>query len=220
MDPDPHEWGLDPMYVVRTPWTGPGSPHMSSGPLWTAGRVLDLHMFQPNPLPVWHLDPWQARPKCLSLHTLLVPTLFLGRGLVLPRGSLACGTSLHLEASSLPTFNESGRWGVAWCAQACRSFCYATQDQMTTPYVTKASGHITTLHARPTQYVARYWGRRLCLSVWKHLGPWLVLVINDNVILYVTNVCFAETNGKLGRMTGRSTTTVKTIPEIRTRIDG
>jgi hypothetical protein len=55
---------------------------------------------------------------------------------------------------------------------------------------------------------------------WKHLGPWLVLVINDNVVLYVTNVCFAETNGKLGRMTGRSTTTVKTIPEIRTRSDG
>jgi hypothetical protein len=27
---------------------------------------------------------------------------------------------------------------------------------------------------------------------WKHLGAWLVLVINDNVILYVTNVCFAE----------------------------
>jgi hypothetical protein len=27
----------------------------------------------------------------------------------------------------------------------------------------------------------------------RHLGPWLVLVINDNVILYVTNVCFAET---------------------------
>ena len=24
------------------------------------------------------------------------------------------------------------------------------------------------------------------------LGPWLVLVINDNVRLYVTNVCFAE----------------------------
>jgi hypothetical protein len=55
---------------------------------------------------------------------------------------------------------------------------------------------------------------------WKHLGPWLVLVINDNVVLYVTNVCFAQTNGKLGRMTGRSTTTVKTIPEIRTRSDG
>ena len=48
----------------------------------------------------------------------------------------------------------------------------------------------------------------------------MVLVINDNVMLYVTNVCFAETNGKLGRMTGRSTTTVKTIPEIRTRSDG
>jgi hypothetical protein len=47
----------------------------------------------------------------------------------------------------------------------------------------------------------------------------LVLVINDNVILYVTNVCFAETNGKLGRITGRGTTTVKTIPEIRTRND-
>jgi hypothetical protein len=41
-------------------------------------------------------------------------------------------------------------------------------------------------------------------------------VINDNVMLYVTNVCFAETNGKLGRITGISTTTVKTIPEIRT----
>jgi hypothetical protein len=25
----------------------------------------------------------------------------------------------------------------------------------------------------------------------KHLGPWLVLVINDNVRLLVTNVCFA-----------------------------
>jgi hypothetical protein len=48
----------------------------------------------------------------------------------------------------------------------------------------------------------------------------LVLVINDNVILYVTNVCFAETNGKLGRMTGRSTTMVKTILEIRTQSDG
>jgi hypothetical protein len=48
----------------------------------------------------------------------------------------------------------------------------------------------------------------------------LVLVINDSVMLYVTNVCFAETNGKLGRITGRSTTTVKTIPEIRTRSDG
>jgi hypothetical protein len=46
--------------------------------------------------------------------------------------------------------------------------------------------------------------------------PWLVLVINDNVMLYVTNVCFAETNGKLGCITGRCTTTVKTIPEIRT----
>jgi hypothetical protein len=44
-------------------------------------------------------------------------------------------------------------------------------------------------------------------------------VINDNVMLYVTNVCFAETNGKLGRITGRSATTVKTIPEIRTRKD-
>jgi hypothetical protein len=55
---------------------------------------------------------------------------------------------------------------------------------------------------------------------WKHLGPWLVLVINDNVILYVTNVCFAETNGKLGRIIGTSATTVKTIPEIRTRSDG
>jgi hypothetical protein len=29
-------------------------------------------------------------------------------------------------------------------------------------------------------------------AVWKHLGPWLVLVINDNVILYVTNMSFAE----------------------------
>jgi hypothetical protein len=46
--------------------------------------------------------------------------------------------------------------------------------------------------------------------------PWLVLVINDNVILYVTNVCFVETNGKLSRITERCTTTVKTIPEIRT----
>jgi hypothetical protein len=44
----------------------------------------------------------------------------------------------------------------------------------------------------------------------------LVLVINDNVILYVTNVCFAEANGKLGHITGRCTTTVKTILEIRT----
>jgi hypothetical protein len=55
---------------------------------------------------------------------------------------------------------------------------------------------------------------------WKHLGPWLVLVINDNVMLYVTNVCFTETNGKLGCIAGRSITTVKTIPEIRTRSDG
>jgi hypothetical protein len=44
----------------------------------------------------------------------------------------------------------------------------------------------------------------------------LALVINDNVIFYMTNVCFAETNGKLGRITERCTTTVKTIPEIRT----
>jgi hypothetical protein len=44
----------------------------------------------------------------------------------------------------------------------------------------------------------------------------LVLVINDNIMLYVTNVCFVETNGKLGRITGRCTTMVKTIPEIRT----
>jgi hypothetical protein len=44
----------------------------------------------------------------------------------------------------------------------------------------------------------------------------LVLVINDNIILYVTNVCFAEANGKLGHITGRCTTTAKTIPEIRT----
>jgi hypothetical protein len=57
-------------------------------------------------------------------------------------------------------------------------------------------------------------------NAWKHLGPWLVLVINDNLMLYVTNVCFAETNGKLGRITGRSTATVKTIPQIRTRSDG
>ena len=42
---------------------------------------------------------------------------------------------------------------------------------------------------------------KLLKGEWKHLGPWLVLVINDNVILYVTNVCFAETNGKLGRIT-------------------
>jgi hypothetical protein len=33
--------------------------------------------------------------------------------------------------------------------------------------------------------------------------PWMVLVINDNVILYVTNVCFAERNGKLGCITER-----------------
>jgi hypothetical protein len=46
--------------------------------------------------------------------------------------------------------------------------------------------------------------------------PWLVLVINGNVILHVTNVCFAEANGKLGRITGRCTKMVKTIPEIRT----
>jgi hypothetical protein len=32
----------------------------------------------------------------------------------------------------------------------------------------------------------------------------------------VTNVCFAETNGKLCHITGRFTTMVKTIPEIRT----
>jgi hypothetical protein len=44
-------------------------------------------------------------------------------------------------------------------------------------------------------------------------------MINDNVILYVTNVCLAETNGKLGRITGRWTTTVKTIPKIRTLSD-
>jgi hypothetical protein len=50
----------------------------------------------------------------------------------------------------------------------------------------------------------------------KHLGPWLVLMINDNVMLYVTNACFAETNGKLGRITGRCTTQVKTISKIRT----
>jgi hypothetical protein len=48
----------------------------------------------------------------------------------------------------------------------------------------------------------------------------LVLVINDNVMLYVTNVFFAETNGKLGHITGRITTTVKTIPAIRTQSDG
>jgi hypothetical protein len=48
----------------------------------------------------------------------------------------------------------------------------------------------------------------------------LVLVINDNLMLYVTNVCFAKTNGKLGRITGRSTTMVKTIPAMRTRSDG
>jgi hypothetical protein len=48
----------------------------------------------------------------------------------------------------------------------------------------------------------------------------LVLVINDNVILYVTNVCIAETNGKLGHITGRSTTMVKTVPEIRTQSNG
>jgi hypothetical protein len=29
-------------------------------------------------------------------------------------------------------------------------------------------------------------------------------------------VCFAEINGKLGRITGRCTTTVKTIPKIGT----
>jgi hypothetical protein len=74
-------------------------------------------------------------------------------------------------------------------------------------------------------------GRQLRLTIWsfphtrfygypmrllKASRPWLVLVINDNVILYVTTVCFAEVNGKLGRITGRCTTTVKTIPEIRT----
>jgi hypothetical protein len=53
----------------------------------------------------------------------------------------------------------------------------------------------------------------------KASGPLLVLMINDNVILYVTNVCLAETNGKLGRITGRWTTTVKTIPKIRTLSD-
>jgi hypothetical protein len=51
--------------------------------------------------------------------------------------------------------------------------------------------------------------------VWKHLGPWLVLVINDNVILYVTNM-FCRDNGKLGRITESCTTTVKTILEMRT----
>ena len=44
----------------------------------------------------------------------------------------------------------------------------------------------------------------------------MVLVINDNIMLYVTNVCFAEANVKLGHITGRCTTTVKTILEIRT----
>jgi hypothetical protein len=44
----------------------------------------------------------------------------------------------------------------------------------------------------------------------------MVLVINDNIMVYVTNVCFVETNGKLGRIKVRCTTTVKTIPEIRT----
>jgi hypothetical protein len=43
----------------------------------------------------------------------------------------------------------------------------------------------------------------------------LVLVINDNVILYVTNMCFAETNGKLGHIIGRCTIMVKTIPKIK-----
>jgi hypothetical protein len=27
---------------------------------------------------------------------------------------------------------------------------------------------------------------------WKHLGPWFVLVISDNIRLYVTNMCFVE----------------------------
>jgi hypothetical protein len=55
---------------------------------------------------------------------------------------------------------------------------------------------------------------------WKHLDPWLVLVINENVILHETNVCFAEANGKLGHITSRCTTTVKTTPEIRTWSNG
>jgi hypothetical protein len=39
---------------------------------------------------------------------------------------------------------------------------------------------------------------------------------DDNIILYVINVCFTETNRKLGRIIGRCTITVKTIPKIRT----
>jgi hypothetical protein len=36
----------------------------------------------------------------------------------------------------------------------------------------------------------------------------------------MTNVCFVETKGKVGRITGRCTTTVKTIPEIRCNTPG
>jgi hypothetical protein len=56
----------------------------------------------------------------------------------------------------------------------------------------------------------------LDLSTSKASRPWLVLVINDNVRLYVTNVCFCRANGKLGHIIGSCATTVKTTPEMRT----
>jgi hypothetical protein len=63
----------------------------------------------------------------------------------------------------------------------CDCFCLCSNLVMYGPDVswfepsTNAPGHLRISH-----------------DLWKHLGPWLVLVINDNIRLYVTNMCFVE----------------------------
>jgi hypothetical protein len=72
------------------------------------GQVLDL--------PIWHPNPRQAGPKSSGQPAPLVPTLHSDRGPVLPHGPWVRGISLHLEASSLSTFNASDR-GVPYYTQ-------------------------------------------------------------------------------------------------------
>jgi hypothetical protein len=140
MDPDPHEWGLDPMYVVRTPWTGPGSPHMSSGPLWTGPR--------PPRVPT---EP----PTCLTSGPLareaqvFEPTYALGPYSLLGKGSGAATWLVGVwhKPSSRSKLTAHIQWertmrrGLVCTGMQKLLLCYTGPDDRSIRYQGKRSYH-------------------------------------------------------------------------------
>jgi hypothetical protein len=92
---------------------------------------LDLNVYRPVSRPP-HLAsrPLTREPKSSSQHAILVPALRLERVPVLPHGSWAHATSLRLEASLSPAFNERRGRALLCTEHGHASLCCAgTNDR-------------------------------------------------------------------------------------------